>query len=320
MSENAEHKPLKIGISSCLIGQEVRFDGGHKHSSIPHDKISELFEFVPRCPEVAIGLGIPRDPIRLVQTDQGTRVRGIADPQLDVTDALREYGRTQSQEMTDIHGYVFMKNSPSCGLHRIKVYNEAGAPLNAKARGAYADEFALARPELPIEESGRLFDATLLENFATRVLVHARYKMLLAEGLTAKRLIEFHSAHKYLVMAHSNEAYKALGRMLSDLSTDLELISEQYFLQLMQALAQPASRGGHANVLSHLQGYVKKHITTEERQALKQTIDDYRLGSVPLLAPIVLLKHHLQRVQSEYALSQIYLDPHPGFIGLRRDL
>jgi uncharacterized protein YbgA (DUF1722 family)/uncharacterized protein YbbK (DUF523 family) len=312
--------PLKVYVSECLVGGEVRHDGGHKRSSMPEQMFQELFDFVPVCPEVGIGLGVPREPIRLVGDVATPRAVGVRSADLDVTDRLESFARIQNQFLDDVDGYVFMKNSPSCGLFRVKVYRATdGIPL-AEGRGVYASGISRLRPNLPIEESGRLFDPVLRENFVTRTFVHAHWRALLRFGLSAKSLIAFHSVYKYLVMAHSISGYKTLGRLLSDLSTNLEDVASEYFEGLMVSLGKPAMPGGHANVMSHLQGYVKNSLTGRSRAELANLIEQYRRGEVPLLAPLSLLKHHLGEHDAGYAINQLYLQPHPINAGLRRDL
>ncbi len=312
--------PLIVAVSDCLTGSEVRFDGGHKRSSLCHEQLAGLFELRGICPELAIGMGVPRDPIRLVGDIESPRARGVKDPTVDVTDRLRNYARDITPSLTDVCGYIFMKSSPTCGLFRVKVYTGAGVPPNGHGRGIFAAEIVKARPELPVEESGRLEDPVLRENFVMRVFAFAHWRRLVTSGLTAARLIAFHSAYKYLLMAHSVVHYKEAGRLLADLSGDLALLADAYLLVLMRGLARPATRGGHANVLQHLQGYVKDELDSTTRQELAELIHSYRRGEIPLLAPLTLLRHHLRRSADSYALEQIYLEPHPPAAGLRRGL
>ncbi len=273
------------------------------------------------CPELAIGMGVPRDPIRLVGDVGSPRAQGIEDPTVDVTLPLRAYARqTLSSLDDDVCGYIFMKNSPTCGLYRVKVYGKPGVPPNARGRGIFAAEIVAARPALPVEESGRLEDPVLRENFVTRVFAFAHWRRLIAAGLSAAGLIAFHSAYKYLLMAHSVAQYKAAGRLLSNLAGDLDDLAGAYLLILMRGLSRPATRGGHANVLQHLQGYVKDALDSPTRRELAELIHSYRRGEVPLLAPMMLLRHHLRRAADRYALEQIYLEPHPPTAGLRREL
>ncbi|HEY5644828.1 MAG TPA: DUF523 and DUF1722 domain-containing protein [Pseudomonadales bacterium] len=315
--------PLTLALSDCLLGSEVRYDGSGARSSFPHDALAGLFELRGICPEVGIGMSVPRPPIRLVDRD-GIRAVGIADGQLDYTDALSTFAERQSATLNDVAGYVFMKNSPSCGLFRVKVYQErngavSGAP-GRTGRGVYAAALARLRPDLPMEETGRLNDAVLRENFVMRTFAYAHWQRVFSDGLSRARLIEFHSRYKYLLLAHSVPAYQQAGRLLSNLKDDLAAKAAQYFSLLMQGLSVPASRGGHANVLAHLQGYLKRELDGDARQELAALISAYRRGEQPLLAPLALLKHHLRRYPDEYVHYQTYLDPHPEAAGLRRPL
>jgi uncharacterized protein YbgA (DUF1722 family)/uncharacterized protein YbbK (DUF523 family) len=312
--------PLQVAISECLVGGEVRHDGSHKRSSLPHDKLSGLFTFRPVCPEVGIGMGVPRQAIRLVGDVNSPRAVGTKNSSLDVSDALAGFATTRRSSLDEIDGHIFTKNSPSCGLFRVKVYGAENTPPNPSGRGLYAASVTRLKPDLPVEENGRLLDPVLRENFVTRTFVHAHWRALSATGITAESLIAFHSAYKFLVMAHSVCAYRQLGRLLSDLSKNVTLIAERYFSLLMQGLARPASRGGHANVLSHLQGYIKKEVSSSARSELARLIESYRRDEIPLLAPLALLKHHLGEHAATYALSQLYLQPHPESAGLRREL
>lgn len=316
--------PLPIGISQCLLGAEVRYDGSGARSSFPHAALDGLFEFRGICPEVGIGMGTPRPPIRLVGDPERPRVIGVADPGVDVTDALGDYGRRMAASLGGVAGYVLMKNSPSCGLFRVKVYPHDGERVTGapqlSGRGAYAAALTAALPTLPVEENGRLHDPVLRENFVTRVFAYAHWQRLQAAGLSRARLIAFHSRYKYLLMAHSVPHYQLAGQLLSDLRGDLAAKAADYLVLLMEGLARPATRRGHANVLSHLQGYFKSHLDGDARQELDALIHGYRRGELPLLAPITLLKHHLRTHPDAYVAHQVYLDPHPGTSGLRRPL
>jgi uncharacterized protein YbgA (DUF1722 family)/uncharacterized protein YbbK (DUF523 family) len=312
--------PLTVAVSDCLTGSEVRFDGAHKRSSLCHDKLDGLFVWRGICPEVGIGMGVPRDPIRLVGDPAAPRARGVKDPRVDVTARLQAYAERVLPSLADVSGYVFIKSSPTCGLFRVKVYSRDGVAPTSSGRGIFAAAIVAARPELPVEESGRLEDAVLRENFVTRTFAFAHWQRCAAAGITAARLIAFHSAYKYLLMAHSVTRYREAGRLLADLSDDLPGRAAAYIRLLMAGLARAATRGGHANVLQHLQGYVKDSLDGVTRRELAQSIDGYRRGELPLLAPLTLLRHHLRRFPDAYALEQIYLEPHPPAAGLRREL
>lgn len=311
---------IRIGISSCLLGAEVRFDGGHKRDAYINGTLSRYFEFVPVCPEVAIGLGTPRQPIRLVRHGNGIRVRGVKDPEVDVTDALRELGEAKAAALSDISGYLFKRGSPSCGMERVKVYTEKGMPV-ASSPGAYASAFMDARPLVPCEEEGRLGDPVLRENFIERVFVYRRWQELLAGGLTAHKLVAFHTDHKFQVLAHNQSAYRRMGRLVSRAgSASLEEIAGAYVAELMAALERKASRRGHVNVLQHLLGFVSKSLDSEDRAEMLELIEQYREGVVPLIVPITLLKHHFRRHPNEYVQRQHYLSPHPRELMLRNSL
>jgi len=315
--------PLELALSECLLGSEVRYDGSGARSSFPHAALAGLYRFRGICPEVGIGMPVPRPPIRLVERD-GVRAVGVARGDLDCTDALAAFAERQAATLGDVSGYVFMKNSPSCGLYRVKVYPEAdgtvsGAPQRT-GRGIYAAALTRLLPDLPMEETGRLNDDVLRENFVMRTFAYAHWQRLLAFGLSRGRLIEFHSRYKYLLMAHSVPAYQEAGRLLSNLREDFEAKAAAYFSLLMKGLAVPASRGGHANVLAHLQGYLKRVLDADTRRELASLISAYRRGEQPLLAPLALLKHLLRRYPDQYIQYQSYLDPHPEAAGLRRPL
>ena len=316
--------PLSVAISDCLLGNEVRYDGSGAKSSFPHTALNGLFEYRGICPEVGIGMSVPREPIRLVGKAAAPRVVGVKSPDQEYTDALDSFASRTAATLSDVCGYVFMKGSPSCGLFRVKVYPDdegvvTGAP-DMRGRGIYAAGITRALPDLPVEENGRLQDPVLRENFVVRTFAYAHWQRLVATGLTARLLIEFHSRYKYLLMSHSIPHYREAGRLLSDLKTDLPDKAHQYASTLMSGLSKPATRKGHANVLSHLQGYLKRSLDSASRQEMEQLINAYRLGEQPLLAPLALLKHHFRRYPDDYVTYQTYLEPHPPQSALRRTL
>ncbi|TVP89734.1 MAG: DUF1722 domain-containing protein [Pseudomonadaceae bacterium] len=309
---------IPIGISQCLLGSPVRFNGGHKHSRLCTVQLGDCFDLVPFCPEVSIGLGTPREPIRLVGEPSQPRVVGSKTPTLDVTDDLRSYGRKVADEQTHLCGFILMQKSPSCGMERVKVYQSNGHPAQGTAAGAFAAELMRQRPLLPVEEEGRLHDPVLRENFVTRVMVYAAWQQLLAEGLDAKRLLKFHARHKYLLLAHHPQHYQRMGHLLANLAAaDLPHIADSYFELLMVALKKVANRGSHSNVLAHIAGHFKRVLSSDERQELETLITDYRQGQVPLVVPLTLLKHHLMKHPDDYLHQQAYLQPHPPGLSLR---
>ncbi len=317
MQAPAVSKP-KLGISACLMGAEVRFNGGHKESHLCTRALTEYFEFVTACPEVAIGLGIPREPIRLVGDGQNPQAVGTVNRELNVTQALADYGVQMAQELGDICGYIFMQKSPSCGLERVKVYTEKGAPVDGGGTGIYAQAFCERRPNLPVEEDGRLNDPVLRENFITRVFAYAAWQELLKTGITRRALTEFHSRYKYQLMANDPVQYKALGNLLGNMGrSDPNEIAPQYFSDLMAALKKPATRRTHTNVLQHLSGYLKQTISASDKQEIQQLISQYHQGIVPLIVPLTLLKHHFRQHPDPYVALQIYMQPHPENLSLR---
>ena len=312
---------IALGVSQCLLGEQVRFDGGHKHNHYLTDVLSEYFEFRGVCPEVAIGLGIPRKPIRLVIVGDETRVRGIANPEQDVTDALIDQADLALEKMPDICGYIFMQKSPSCGAFGMKRYLANGYSIDSKGRGAYAQRVMELMPLLPVEEAGRLNDAGLRDNFLTRVFAYHDFKTTVADAPTAKKLIEFYSRYKYQVMAHHVPSYFSIGRYLSNLSgRDISISSNEFFRLFMEALAHHATRKGNTNAIMHLRGYLKDRLNTQEKHELSQLIDSYRTGIVPLVVPLTLLKHHLLKLDNPYLKSQTFWSPHPERLGLRNHI
>ncbi|WP_213875276.1 DUF523 and DUF1722 domain-containing protein [Pseudomonas sp. dw_358] len=318
MPHSAAAPKPRLAISACLMGDEVRYNAGHKQSLLCRDALAEHFDFARICPEVAIGLGIPREPIRLVGEPASPRVVGTVNTQLDVTEPLQTYGQKMADELEDICGYIFMQKSPSCGLERVKVYRDNGAPQPGGGRGAYAQAFCAARPDLPVEEEGRLNDPVLRENFLVRVFAYADWQHLLKDGLSRRALTEFHARYKYQLMANNPPQYKALGKLLGSMGdADAREIGPRYFSHLMTALKRCATRGTHSNVLLHLSGYLKHHIDAADKQELLHLIDQYREGIVPLVVPLTLLKHQFRRHPDPYIAQQVYLQPHPENLSLR---
>lgn len=317
--------PISVGISGCLLGEPVRFDGGHKRSSLCHDELAGLFEYAPHCPEVAIGLPTPREPIRLTgggeQQARSLDAVSVSDSGKRYGSALRSNAQVVARDHPQLCGYLLMKNSPSCGLFRVKRWQAGSKVPRRDGRGVFAEELLRLKPSLPAEESGRLFDPVLRENFVTRVFAFAHFQSLMNAGVSARGLIEFHSQYKLLIMAHSPTAPVALGRLLSQLDKQpLELTAETYLTALMRTLRQPADRSGHANVLQHLMGVVSKSLASRARASLSESILSYHRGEAPLLAPLTLLTHHLVDNDCHDALKQRYLSPHPAWAGLRRTL
>lgn len=309
--------PIRIGISSCLLGQKVRYDGGDKHDAFINGTLARFFEFVPICPEVAIGLGVPREPIRLVGDPAQPRAVGVRNEELDVTGRLTDFSRYMAHELAGaISGYILKSKSPSCGMERVRLYRN-GVP-SKQGVGLYARELMREQPLLPVEEEGRLGDPVLRENFIERVFAYRRWQELAASGLSAEKLVAFHTVHKLVLMAHSLTHYRVLGRLVAEAgSQPLDTLAEAYIRGFMEALKQRATRKRHANVLMHLMGYLKKRLDSADKAELLELIEAYRIGQVPLIVPITLLKHHFRRFPDPYIAAQVYLNPHPPELMLR---
>ena len=314
MPDNS-HK-IPVGISSCLLGQTVRYDGGHKYDIYINRRLADFFDFRPFCPEVAIGLGTPRPPIRLVSTNDGLRVRGVKDPSRDVTEQLCDYGNRVAAKQTDLCGYIFKSRSPSCGMARVKTWHETGMPGRSDGIGAYAQAIMHAHPNLPVEEEGRLNDPDLRDNFIERVFTMYRWQQLQQQNPTPARLVAFHTRQKLSVMAHNQAAYRRLGQLVANAGRrGFAQRLQQYEDELMSAMHRVASRKSHSNVLQHLQGYFSRQLSAADRAEMSGLIEDYRSGLVPLSVPLTLIRHHLRHYPNEWALQQTYLEPYPRELG-----
>lgn len=301
---------IKVGISSCLLGEKVRFDGGHKQLCLCTENLSHFFEFVLVCPEVGIGMPVPRKPIRLVGDVDSPKAVTVDDYRLDYTAKLMAFGQQKAAEYSDLCGYIFMNNSPSCGLFRVKVYQQNGDPASETGRGLYAAALHKAYPLMPMEEAGRLNDPLLWESFITRVFAYYDWQKLIVSGVTYAKLINFHARYKYALMAHSLTQYSELGRIMADAGKhDIKILSERYVTVLMTALSRVATRKTHTNVLMHIQGYLKKKLSSTEKQELVDIIYRYRTAELPLSVPITLLKYHFNNHPDPYIAKQAYLQP-----------
>lgn len=309
---------IRIGISSCLLGMRVRYDGNHKHDAYITETLGRHFELVPVCPEMAIGLGVPRPPIRLVGPAHAPRAVGVDDPQLDVTHRLAQYGARMGRELSDISGYILKSKSPSCGMERVKLYPEKGGPGVKQGRGIYAAALMATQPLLPTEEEGRLGDPVLRENFIEAVFAYRRWQDLAASGVSAARLVEFHTRHKLMLMAHSAERYRSLGRLVAGASKrEARAVAQKYIHAVMDTLRQVPTRARHANVLLHLMGYLKTAIDSTDKRELLALIHAYRIGRVPRIVPLTLLNHHFRRHPHPYVAGQYYLESPPDELMLR---
>ena len=315
----AEEDKLKIGISSCLLGEKVRHDGGHKKSSYLINILSPYAHFLPCCPEVAIGLGIPRPTIRLKGDPNDPSLVFVKDESIDITQKMQQFAEKKILDLASLDGYILKKDSPSCGMKNVRVYQEP-AKSPKMGVGIFAKELLSAFPNLPVEDEGRLNDYMLRENFIERIYVYKRLKVL-RMNTSASAIIAFHAQHKYALMAHSNEAYKKIGHKVSNLkNTNMQLFFEEYAAEIMQAFKLTATRKKQTNVLQHVYGHLKKLLNEIDKQEMCEVIEKYRRGLLPLIVPIILIKHHINHNQLDYIKNQVYLYPYPDELMLRNSI
>jgi uncharacterized protein YbgA (DUF1722 family)/uncharacterized protein YbbK (DUF523 family) len=312
------HERIRLGISACLLGERVRFDGGHKRDPFLVETLGQFVDWVPVCPEVESGLDAPREAMRLVQVEGQVRLlttRTIGDE----TDNMRRYARRRVDALADeaLVGFVFKKDSPTCGLERVKVYGTGGVPARS-GRGLFADALVTRFPMLPVEEEGRLNDPRLRENFIERVFAFRRLTAVFAARWSMGDVVRFHTAHKLTLMAHKPEAYQRLGRLVAGGKTVARReFQDRYSTEFMAALATMATPRRHTNVLQHMLGYFKASLDRESRAELLDLIQEYAVGRVPLVVPLTLFGHHIRRCGVTYLADQVYLRPHPVELMLR---
>jgi uncharacterized protein YbgA (DUF1722 family)/uncharacterized protein YbbK (DUF523 family) len=309
---------IRVGISTCLLGQEVRWDGGHKREAFLTEVLAPYFEWVPVCPEVEIGMGIPREPVQLVRAGGALRMLGTRSRR-DWTAPMREYAerRVRALERLDLCGYVLKKDSPSCGMERVKVRDAKGM-AKRDGRGLFAEALLSANPALPVEEEGRLNDAVLRENWIERVFAYRRLRSLFEGRFSVGRLVAFHTAHKLQLLAHSTEAYRRLGRLVAGAKAmERAELRRRYQAGFMAALAERATRRRQVNVLQHCLGYFRDRLDPKTRAALAAQVADYQKGLVPLVVPVTMIRHYVDQLGIEYLAGQVYLEPHPKELMLR---
>jgi uncharacterized protein YbgA (DUF1722 family)/uncharacterized protein YbbK (DUF523 family) len=309
---------VRIGVSSCLLGQKVRFDGGHKRDGFLVDTFGEFVEWVPVCPELEVGMGLPREAIRLVRSDAGIRLVGVKSA-TDHTESMTRYSARRAEKLAreNLDGYILKKDSPSCGMERVKVYDPNGSPART-GRGLFAEALLGRFPLLPVEEEGRLSDPRLRDNFIERVFAYRRLREVFVGRWALRALVEFHTAHKLTLLAHSPAAYKALGQLVARAAerprAEVQAAYEEAFMRGMGTMATPRK---HVNVLQHMLGYFRGVLDDDSRTELAQSIADYQQGLLPLVVPVTLFRHHVRRCGISYLAGQTYLEPHPKELMLR---
>ena len=302
---------VRVGISSCLLGQNVRFDGGHKRDTFLADIFGQHVQWIPVCPEMEIGLGVPRESLRLV--DINGDIRLIANSGVDHTEKMRSWSDKRIEQLAkqNLCGYVFKRKSPSCGMERVNVYHENGSP-HQQGSGLFSSALMRRLSLIPVEEEGRLQDPRLRENFISRVFCYKRWIDFVKSGVTRSAIMTFHARHKFLLMAHNQEGARCLGNVAAR--------GDDYFQLFSSVMRQTPTRRNHTNVLQHAAGYFSKNLCTGDRTELTELIDRYRHALVPLIAPITLIRHYVRRYSVSYLSEQVYLDPDPPELMLLNEI
>ena len=309
---------IKIGVSSCLLGKEVRYNGGHSLDRYITGTLSDYFSFVDVCPEVEAGFGIPRETLRLVG-DPDTPRLVTTKTKKDFTDKMMNWAKRRVLELEkeDLCGFIFKKGSPSSGMERVRVYTEKGMPSN-RGSGMFARMFMRHFPLVPVEEDGRLNDSVLRENFIERIFAFRRWREMASERKSRGNIVAFHTAHKLQIMSHSVKHYREMGKIVAQgKELDLPTLYKKYEALFMQALSLKATVKKNVNVLQHIAGYFKKQLSKDEKQELQDIISQYHREYVPLIVPVTLLNHYIRKYEQEYLQKQFYLHPHPVELKLR---
>ncbi len=309
---------IRLGVSRCLLGDPVRYDGQHKRDAFVVDTLGPLVEFVPVCPEVECGLGVPREAMRLIGTPEEPHLFTIRSGR-DLTGQMQAWikGRLDELAGEGLCGFIFKARSPSSGMERVKIYNEKGG-VTGYGAGLFARAFMERFPLLPVEEEGRLNDPQLRDNFVERLFTLKRYRDAVAGARTLKPLMNFHAAHKYLLMAHHAESVRSMGRLLAE--SEPKAVRETtaaYEALLLAALKRQTTPVRYINVFQHMAGHLKQQLTADEKQEFADLLDDYRAGQIPVIAPIVMLRHYVRKYSEPYLATQTCLYPHPLEMRLR---
>lgn len=310
---------IKIGVSSCLLGKEVRYNGGHSHDRYITGTLGQYFTFVDVCPEVEAGFGIPRETLRLVGNPESPRLL-TSRTHKDCTETMRNWAQKRVKDLANANlcGFIFKSKSPSSGMERVKVYTEKGFPGSNKGVGLFARAFMACFPLIPVEEDGRLHDAALRENFIERIFALKRWRQVAEEKKNRGNIVAFHTGHKLQIMSHSLQHYRDMGRLVARAKeSPLESLYEQYEAMFMQALSLKATVKKNVNVLQHMAGYFKKLLSKDEKKELLEVIEQYHKNYIPLIVPITLVNHYVRKYEQEYLKKQYYLNPHPIELKLR---
>jgi len=310
---------IRIGVSSCLLGKEVRYNGGHSHDRYITETLGRYFTFVDVCPEVEAGFGIPRETLRLVGDPESPRLLTTKTGR-DYTGIMRSWAEKRVEELAgeDLYGFIFKSRSPSSGMERVKVYTEKGFPGSNRGVGLFARAFMDRFPLLPVEEEGRLHDPALRENFIERIFALQRWRQVVGKKKSRGNIVAFHTAHKMQIMSHSLRHYRDMGRLVARMEEmELDSLYEKYEEMLMQALSLQATVKKNVNVLQHMAGYFKKLLNRDEKLELQEVIEQYHWNYTPLIVPVTLINHYVRKYGQEYLGLQYYLNPHPIELKLR---
>lgn len=309
-------KKIQIGVSGCLLGQKIRFDGQHKYHWYINEVLGKHFEYLSVCPELEVGMGVPRKTVRLVgDLKNPEMIEPVSGT--NWTKKMHEYGQKKLPKLGDLSGFIFKKGSPSCGVFRTKVYQDNGIPL-ANGRGLFAEAFCKRWPLIPVEEEGRLNDAKLRENFIERVFGYHRLKILISSRFKRGDWVNFHGRSKFLILAHSRKHYNELGQLVANIAAYSPTeFREEYAKVYMAALAVKTTTKKNSDALQHVFGFFKKFIGSKEKRDILQVIENYRLGNHPLIVPVTLLNHYINIHEIPYIKEQFYLNPHPVDLSLR---
>ncbi len=310
--------PIKIGISSCLLGNKVRYDGGHSHDRFLTQTLGLFAEYVPVCPEVECGMPTPREAVRLVGPTEDPRLV-TQKTGVDKTEQMKTWIKGRLKELTkeDLCGFIFRSKSPSSGLYRIRVYGDDDK-VRKNGTGIFAKAFTEAFPRIPVEEAGRLHDPKLRENFIESIFSLQRWRQLIQENKSLGGLVEFHTHNKLLILSHNQDIYRNMGRLVAQgKSYDLDVLFDRYEALLLKALKLKSTLKKNINVLQHMMGYFKKDLNGDEKQELLSVFNQYRSGYVPLIVPITLIQHYVMKYDQPWLKAQTYLNPHPFELKLR---
>ena len=308
-----------VGIGACLDGKKVRYNGDSKKSNRHIEALRAHVDLRSFCPEVGIGMGVPRQTIRLVgSAAENVRLVDSSSQTIEYTQPMRDYAESVMRATPAMTGYIVVNGSPSCGFARVKRYNDKGNFVLSDSVGVFASAIKAIDPLLPLEEDGRLNDAALRENFVTRVFTYHDWKQFRSLPLTHHRLTGFWSRYKYMMMSHHMPTYTEIGRLLANATAlPLSEIADKFALLLLNGLTHLTTRKTHSNVLQHLSGYLKTNLATDEKQEIHSLISQYRDGIIPLIVPVTMMRHHFKRHRYDYIDQQVYMQPYPDQLSLR---